>query len=322
MSGEESSGPLASLSIDLDDRWSYLKVRGSPEWESLPTFLPTLIPRALGFLAEHSLRITFFVVGQDAALERNRSLLRAVADAGHEVANHSFHHDSWLHLYSEARLRREIEMAEEAIEKATGHRPRGFRGPGFSTTCACRRLLASRGYVYDASPCANILGPLARLYYLHNVPLTEQQREERKRLNASLRAALGRNRASIRAVDGTSLVEVPVTTMPFFRLPIHLSYLQALAARSEAAAAAYFQLAQTLCRITGNTLSLLLHPTDFLGSDDECGLPFFPAMGLPSARKLAFVHRVVRMVASAARIVPVLDHAMAVRKASAPLAPA
>ena len=63
--------PIASLSLDLDNKWSYLKTHGDPGWESFPSYLDTVVPRVLQFLEERNLTITFFVVGQDAALERN-----------------------------------------------------------------------------------------------------------------------------------------------------------------------------------------------------------------------------------------------------------
>ena len=31
--------PLATLSLDLDDAWSYRKTHGDPGWKELPTYL-------------------------------------------------------------------------------------------------------------------------------------------------------------------------------------------------------------------------------------------------------------------------------------------
>ena len=94
----KSQKPIASLSLDLDNKWSYLKTHGDPGWEDFPSYLDTVVPRVLRFLEERSLTITFFVVGQDAALERNHDALTALAAAGHEIGNHSFSHEPWFHL--------------------------------------------------------------------------------------------------------------------------------------------------------------------------------------------------------------------------------
>src|SRR5687768_14139770 len=96
-SGEiKARKPVASLSIDLDDKWSYLKTHGDRGWESLPSYLELLVPRVLEFLKARELSVTFFIVGQDAALPKNRDLLGAIADGGHEIGNHSYHHEPWL----------------------------------------------------------------------------------------------------------------------------------------------------------------------------------------------------------------------------------
>src|SRR5690349_20621843 len=94
------SKPLASLSLDLDNKWSYMKTHGDEGWDRYPSYLDRVVPRVLEILAARNLKITFFIVGQDAALDSNRAALRAIADAGHEIGNHSFHHEPWLHLYS------------------------------------------------------------------------------------------------------------------------------------------------------------------------------------------------------------------------------
>jgi len=55
--------PLASLSLDLDDKWSYMKTHGNPEWVDFPSYLDVVIPRFLALLAERSFHITVFIVG-------------------------------------------------------------------------------------------------------------------------------------------------------------------------------------------------------------------------------------------------------------------
>src|SRR5262249_46460471 len=103
--------PLASLSLDLDNKWSYLKTHGDAGWDRYPTSLPLVVPRVLDFLASRGLRITFFVVGRDATRPENRSALRSIREAGHEIGNHSFEHEPWLHLYTEPQIEDELARA-------------------------------------------------------------------------------------------------------------------------------------------------------------------------------------------------------------------
>ena len=281
--------PVASLSLDLDNLWSYLKIHGDAGWESFPSYLDLVVPRVLAFLAERGLRITFFVVGQDAAREENREALAALAAAGHEIGNHSFRHESWLRLYSEAELEEELEKAEEAIEQATGARPAGFRGPGFSLSTATLAVLARRGYRYDASTLPTFLGPLARAYYFRTAGLTAEQRRQRSALFGTFREGLRPIRPYRWRMGEGRLIEIPVTTLPLLRTPIHLSYVLYLDLVSPALGRLYFNTALRLCRLAGVQPSILLHPLDFLGGDDTDALSFFPAMRRPGAWKLARV---------------------------------
>jgi hypothetical protein len=301
--------PLASLSLDLDNKWSYMKTHGDAGWESFPSYLDVVVPRVISFLRERNLSITFFIVGQDAALEKNREALRLIGDAGHEIGNHSFHHEPWLHLYSEAEIERELEEAEKEIERATAKRPVGFRGPGFSLSGQTLRVLARRGYEYDASTFPTFLGPLARAYYLMTAKLSEEEREKRRALFGKFRDGFQPLKPYQWRVDGASLMEIPVTTMPVLKAPAHVSYLLYLSCFSKRAALLYFRAFLDLCRLTGTGPSLLLHPLDFLGSDDTSDLDFFPAMRIASEKKLSVVSEALKMMTEHFSVVNMREHA-------------
>jgi hypothetical protein len=307
------SKPLASLSLDLDNKWSYLKTHGDAGWDSFPSYLDVVVPRVLDLLAARGLKITFFIVGQDAALPANHAALRSIADAGHEIGNHSFHHEPWLHLYSDDELAAELTRAEEAIHSAAGCRPTGFRGPGFSFSQPLLAELARRGYEYDASTFPTFLGPLARLYYFLSTNLSREERAERKQLFGKFAEGFRSVRSYVWPDLPRPLLEIPVTTMPVFKLPIHVSYLLYLGQFSPTLASLYFRIALGLCRLLRVEPSILLHPLDFLGSDDDRDLAFFPAMHLPAERKLAIVGRALDQLAAQFDVVSMRDHAAAVR---------
>jgi uncharacterized small protein (DUF1192 family) len=302
--------PIASLSLDLDNQWSYMKIHGDPGWESFPSYLDVVIPRALEFLRERNLTITFFIVGQDAALEKNQQALKAIAEAGHEIGNHSFKHESWLHLYSEAEIEQEIAIAEDTINKATGVHPIGFRGPGYSYSPALLQVLCRRGYQYDASTFPTFLGPIARAYYFMTSKLSREEREKRKALFGGFKDGLQLLKPyQWQMGDGQFLVEIPVTTMPIFKIPVHFSYVLYLSVFSQALALLYFRIALLLCKLTGTQPSLLLHPLDFLGCEDVPVLAFFPGMSLPSYRKIATLGKVIDLLNRQFTVVPMGQHA-------------
>jgi len=136
-----------------------MKTHGDRGWKSLPSYLDVVVPRVLEFLEGRSLKITFFLVGQDAVQDENAGLLAAIAQAGHEIGNHSYHHEPWLASSPVAEIEAEIARAEEAIRAATGRTPVGFRGPGYSTSATLIGVLARRGYLYDASTIPTFVGP-------------------------------------------------------------------------------------------------------------------------------------------------------------------
>jgi hypothetical protein len=277
---------VASTSLDLDNRWSYLKTHGDAAWQSYPSYLPTVVPRILKFFAERKLKTTFFIVGLDATRAENRDVLAEISARGHHVGNHSFHHEPWLHLYTRQQLVDELQRAEDAIEQATGVRTKGFRGPGFSVSRTVLTVLGERGYRYDASVFPNLLNPLARAYFLATTNLSGEEKEQRKALFGSMADARRPVKAFWWRLERERLLEVPVTTMPLLRMPIHMTYIHYLAKYSRAAASLYFRFALSLCRLTGTEPSLLLHPTDFMGREDGGDLGFFPAMDVPVAAKL------------------------------------
>jgi peptidoglycan/xylan/chitin deacetylase (PgdA/CDA1 family) len=310
---EAPGKPLASISLDLDNLWSYLKIHGDAGWASFPSYLDPLADIVLDRLRAHDLKVTVFVVGQDAALPQNARALAAIAGAGHEIGNHSFSHEPWFHTYSYEKVQSEISEAETFIERATGQRPRGFRGPGFSLSADTLRVLADRDYLYDASTFPTFVGPVARAYYFFGSgDLSKEEREKRKQLFGSVRDGLRDIRPYLWNVsrgDGRPLLEIPVTTLPIARVPIHMSYIVYLALYSERLARAYLQAALALLRRAHLDLSFLLHPLDFLGTDRVKGLAFFPGMRATTDFKLRLFDQVAALIKSTFEPVTMGEHA-------------
>ena len=316
--------PIASLSLDLDNKWSYMKTHGDRGWENFPSYLDGVVPRFLDLLDGLGLRITVFIVGQDAALPKNREPLAALAAAGHEIGNHSFHHEPWLHLYSPEQIESEISSAEDAIFSATGVVPTGFRGPGYSLSPAVLDCLARRGYRYDASTLPTVIGPLARAYYFFSARLNDDERRQRRRLFGKWTDGFQRIRPYWWQITEDAaateyrerMLEIPVTTMPVFRVPIHFSYLLYLCTFSRWAAWSYWRTAMNACRLTGVEPSLLLHPLDVLGGDEEPDLSFFPAMQMTGVAKRSFVRKLLADFSRRFRVLPLGEHAALLAKRS------
>jgi peptidoglycan/xylan/chitin deacetylase (PgdA/CDA1 family) len=269
----------ATISLDLDNQWSYLKIHGDRAWQDFTSYFDIFVPYVLDILDEIKLKITFFIVGQDAVLNKNKEYLRVIADRGHEIANHSFKHESWLQKYTKEELYEEISKAEEAIFDATGYKTIGFRGPGFSCSEELFEVLAEKGYQYDCSSLPTFIGPLARTYYFWTSDLTKEEKKLRNELFGKFTGGFKPIKPYyMNLKNGKKLLEIPVTTMPIFRIPFHLSYLIYLSNISKPLMRFYFGMALSLCKLTNTAPSFLLHPLDIIGGDKIKDLKFFPGM--------------------------------------------
>jgi len=273
--------PLASMSLDLDDQWSYMKVHGDEGWDLYPSYLDIVVPFALDLFDELDIKITFFIVGQDAAIEKNQKILRTIIEHGHEIGNHSFHHESWLKTYSQEKIEEEIIRAEEAIFLATGVRTKCFRGPGFSWSADLLEVLQKRNYVFDASILPTYISPLMRLYYFWNSKLTKEERESRKELFGSYKEGFYPLKPfNWKLENNKTLLEIPVTTMPLFKIPFHMSYLLFISGYSMWAMKAYLRFSIFMCKLTRTSPSVLLHPLDIISGDKVPQLAYFPWMDI------------------------------------------
>jgi peptidoglycan/xylan/chitin deacetylase (PgdA/CDA1 family) len=304
------SKPIASLSLDLDDLWAYQRSHGDPAWTQRRSYLPALMPPLLDLLDEQSCRITFFVVGADAAAPKSAPWIRMITERGHEVGNHSFNHECWMQRSPRGEIDSEIARAEEAIFAATGVRPRAYRGPAFSWSPALLEVLAEREYVYDASTLPTYLGPLARAYFLATARLSPEQRQQHRDLFGSFRDGIRPVYAyRWQLASGRSLLEIPVTTIPFVKTPFHMSYLIYLSRFSLGLMRTYLRAAIRLCLRTGVNPSFLLHPLDILDLDPAPELAFFPGMDLPAPNKRKIVREVIGTLAAHFTLVPMSSHA-------------
>jgi peptidoglycan/xylan/chitin deacetylase (PgdA/CDA1 family) len=87
---------------------------------------PVATPRILAALKAKGVRATFFLLGRH--VEQWPDLARAVVDAGHQVGNHGYSH-ARLYRRGPGFTRNDLTKGTDAIERATGVRPRLFRAP-------------------------------------------------------------------------------------------------------------------------------------------------------------------------------------------------
>ncbi len=87
---------------------------------------PETTPILLDLLERRGVRAAFFVTGKRA--ESHPELIREILNRGHEIGNHTYHHDNLIMLRPARVLRREIQRTQEILARF-GVIPLAFRPP-------------------------------------------------------------------------------------------------------------------------------------------------------------------------------------------------
>jgi peptidoglycan/xylan/chitin deacetylase (PgdA/CDA1 family) len=96
----------------------------------------------LKVLAEHKVKATFFLIGQN--IRSNKSRAQAIFEGGHELGNHSDGYGSLGGTTAVTAIRPSLESASAAIKEITGKDPVFFRAPnvdyGTNLSSVCTEL--------------------------------------------------------------------------------------------------------------------------------------------------------------------------------------
>ncbi|MBN1134500.1 MAG: polysaccharide deacetylase family protein [Methanosarcinaceae archaeon] len=222
---------ICSITVDVDCLNSNFKGFGlrKPHYSYREFGLG--LENILQFFDQYNVKATFFFVAKDVEIAENVTLLSAVADAGHEIASHSYSHPQGFRLLPLEDKTFELRKSKEILEDLTGKEVIGFRAPGWNISDDVLPVLRKLGYKYDSSVFPTSISillkvlhyyamrkrdaltrsTLGKLYYLVS-PSTPYHTEERK---------LGEK-------GNSDFVEFPVQVTGFCRLPFfasfHLSY--------------------------------------------------------------------------------------------------
>lgn len=147
------------LTVDLEDWFhTHCKNIGQESWHELESLVVMHTDILLDLFAQYNHHATFFTLGWVA--DHFPDLLCRIRDAGHEIASHGYAH-GWVWRLGPAGFRDDLVRSREAIERACGVTPRGYRAPSWSI-CPPQwkdegdnfwplRILQEEGFRYDAS---------------------------------------------------------------------------------------------------------------------------------------------------------------------------
>lgn len=162
-----------SLTVDVEE-WYHAPEhplgREESAWEGLPTTLEEGVDASLELLDRIGVRATFFILGW--AARRVPAHVRAIAQAGHELACHGWAHRP-LDVLDAGRFREELRRSKGVIEAAAGVGVEGFRAPRWSMARLTwpYEILGEEGFSFSSSrlPIPGLGGGPAGVREVHGV---------------------------------------------------------------------------------------------------------------------------------------------------------
>ena len=106
------------------------------------------VPRILELLAREGIPSSWFVPGSTMDLFPEDT--EAILGGSHELASHGWFHEDFSEL-SNDEARAILDRSIDAVQRATGAPPKGFRAPYWALGSETLELVEDAGYVYDSS---------------------------------------------------------------------------------------------------------------------------------------------------------------------------
>jgi polysaccharide deacetylase family protein (PEP-CTERM system associated) len=151
--------PKPILSIDVEDWFQVENLRKVcllSKWDKFELRVQIGVEQILKILEAHSTKATFFIVGYIA--ERLPSIVKKIADLGHEIATHGFWHQL-VNKMTHKQFRDDLRRCKKILEDLSGQEIWGFRAPCFSITDWALDILKEEGFKYDSSYNPSYINP-------------------------------------------------------------------------------------------------------------------------------------------------------------------
>ena len=274
--GEQTRGRApACIHVDLDSVGAMAASCGVDLERDPDPILQTSVGRFISLFDEYRVRATFFITGRDAARRSTAALVAALRAAGHEIANHSMSHRPDFTALPAREIEADIADSTKAVENASGEKCLGFRAPTYNVNGAILRILEGLGYGYDSSILPTFISPLYRA--LNRLTGRRSFPYGDPRHGAAPLAPYHPDEARVWRRGGMEITEVPISTMPFLRLPFHASYVFQLGMP-------VFRAGELLSRAAGTPLVYVFHARE-LADDGGEWMRLLPFRAIPLSRR-------------------------------------
>ncbi len=189
------------ISFDMDSWWALLEIKKKSISKKKDFVIKKSIPRIKRMLAKYGIKATFFVLGPD--VESFPGLYKELINDGHEIASHTYSHFHDLKEKPLGIIREEIKRNHDIIKDKLRVDPIGFRAPNYSFNEKVLRVLEEERYKYDSS--------LSPSFYPGVFPVSWLKIPKKPYFPS---------RGNIRIKGSSPVLEIPLSSSCFFRLPL------------------------------------------------------------------------------------------------------
>lgn len=142
------------MTVDVEEYFQVSAFAGRllhKDWETMPSRVERSVRLLLDLFERYDAKCTFFTLGWVA--ERHGGLIRAITEAGHELASHGYEHRRATDQTAEE-FRADVRRTKTLLEDVGGAAVTGFRAASFSFDRSnpwAHEILAEEGYRYSSS---------------------------------------------------------------------------------------------------------------------------------------------------------------------------
>lgn len=145
---------INAMSVDVEDYFqvsAFENIVCRKDWEKIPCRIERNIDRILSLFSDANVKSTFFVLGWVA--ERYPSVIKRIADAGHEIGSHGYEHIR-VTQQNRTEFKEDVHKTLSILEHLIGDKVRGYRAASYSinkNNMWALEILKECGHEYSSS---------------------------------------------------------------------------------------------------------------------------------------------------------------------------
>lgn len=251
----------AVIMVDVDSWQTQLAFYGCPNKDYNNDVYENSLPKLIDLFEKFKIRATFFIVGKHITVKSNRSLLRRLSNAGHELANHSMTHPQGFSRLNNREREREIKDCTSLLEDIAGKKVNGFRAPDYDIDERTIDILIKYGYKYDASVFPTFMALPMKLAHFILAGMKRFHTMGKTAICLSPSLPYRPDINSLYRKGRANITELPLAVTPLLRLPFYNTAVMAFGEK-------YFDIVFGLVR-KKPFINYTFHAFDMADSDND-----------------------------------------------------